>query len=58
MVELENALAQHAPPLQTEDPSKHELPPLVIDGIPTPVIKETILFCFELWPKNFKNSIG
>ena len=41
MSELENALAQHAPPIKIEDPSRHEMPPLVIDGIPTPVEKMT-----------------
>ena len=29
MSELENALAQHAPPIKIEDPSRHEMPPLV-----------------------------
>ena len=41
MSELENALAQQAPPIKIEDPSRHEMPPLVIDGIPTPVEKMT-----------------
>lgn len=48
MVELENALAQHAPPMQSEDPSKHELPPLVIDGIPTPVMQRCLKITGEL----------
>ena len=30
MSELENALAQHAPPIKVEDPTRHEMPPLVI----------------------------
>ncbi|XP_045540666.1 DNA-binding protein P3A2 isoform X5 [Papilio machaon] len=41
MEELENALAQQAPPPPMEDPSLFELPPLIIDGIPTPVEKMT-----------------
>ena len=41
MQDLEGALAQQAPPQQAENPALHELPPLVIDGIPTPVDKMT-----------------
>lgn len=41
MQELESALAQQAPPQAQDDPTLHELPPLVIDGIPTPVEKMT-----------------
>ncbi|XP_035452478.1 DNA-binding protein Ewg isoform X5 [Spodoptera frugiperda] len=49
MEELENALAQQfglgdgpqAPAPPQEDPSLFELPPLIIDGIPTPVEKMT-----------------
>ncbi|KAJ2947980.1 hypothetical protein O0L34_g9772 [Tuta absoluta] len=49
MEELENALAQQfglgaggqAPPPPAEDPALFELPPLIIDGIPTPVEKMT-----------------
>ncbi|GBP51770.1 DNA-binding protein Ewg [Eumeta japonica] len=49
MEELENALAQQfgvggcgqAPPPPPDDPSLFELPPLIIDGIPTPVEKMT-----------------
>ncbi|XP_028040444.1 DNA-binding protein Ewg isoform X3 [Bombyx mandarina] len=52
MEELENALAQQerqfgrgsvpqAPPPPADDPSLFELPPLIIDGIPTPVEKMT-----------------
>lgn len=41
MQELESALAQQAPPQTQDDPTLHELPPLVIDGIPTPVEKMT-----------------
>ena len=37
--DLEIALAQQAPITQNDDPSLFELPPLVIDGIPTPVDK-------------------
>ncbi|KAJ8947091.1 hypothetical protein NQ318_002449 [Aromia moschata] len=41
MEELENALAHQAPPPIQEDPTLFELPPLIIDGIPTPVEKMT-----------------
>ncbi|XP_047023417.1 DNA-binding protein Ewg isoform X3 [Helicoverpa armigera] len=49
MEELENALAQQfglgggpqAPAPASDDPSLFELPPLIIDGIPTPVEKMT-----------------
>ena len=41
MQDLEGALAQQAPPQAADNPALHELPPLVIDGIPTPVDKMT-----------------
>lgn len=41
MAELENALAHQAPRPIQEDPTLFELPPLIIDGIPTPVEKMT-----------------
>lgn len=41
MQDLEASLAQQAPPAQPDNPALHELPPLVIDGIPTPVDKMT-----------------
>ena len=41
MQDLDAALAQQAPPAQADNPALHELPPLVIDGIPTPVDKMT-----------------
>ena len=41
MQDLDAALAQQAPPAQPDCGSLHELPPLVIDGIPTPVDKMT-----------------
>jgi len=41
MSELEQMLAQQAPPPTQDDPTLHELPPLVLDGIPTPVEKMT-----------------
>lgn len=54
MQELEQALAQHAPPPPTEDPSLHELPPLVLDGIPTPVDKMTqVRFVGEILRKSW-----
>lgn len=39
--ELEAALAQQAPPQAQDDPTLHELPPVVMDGIPTPIEKMT-----------------
>lgn len=39
--DLEQSLAEQAPPSQTDTSGLHELPPLVIDGIPTPVDKMT-----------------
>ena len=41
MQDLEASLAQQAPPAVPDNPALHELPPLVIDGIPTPVDKMT-----------------
>ena len=41
MGELEASLAQQAPPPQADNPALHELPPLNIDGIPTPIDKMT-----------------
>jgi nuclear respiratory factor 1 len=41
MCELETALSQQAPNPCPEDPSLHELPPVCVDGIPTPVEKMT-----------------
>ena len=39
--ELETALLDQTPPAQQENPNLHELPHLVVDGIPTPVDKMT-----------------
>lgn len=39
--DLEQALQEQAPPAQQENTGLHELPPLVIDGIPTQVDKMT-----------------
>lgn len=58
MTELENALAQQTPPMPTEDPSRHELPPLVIDGIPTPVEKMTQAQLRAFIPLMLKYSTG
>ena len=41
MSELETALSQHAPTPAVDDPNLYELPPIVVDGIPTPVEKMT-----------------
>ncbi|KAI2810726.1 GTPase regulator Nrf1 [Blomia tropicalis] len=56
--ELESALAQHAPPQVKEDPSLHELPPLVVDGIPTPVEKMTQAQLRAFIPLMLKYSTG
>lgn len=58
MSELENALAQQAPPPPQDDPSLHELPPLVIDGIPTPVEKMTQAQLRAFIPLMLKYSTG
>lgn len=58
MNELDLALAQHAPPQVKEDPSLHELPPLVVDGIPTPVEKMTQAQLRAFIPLMLKYSTG
>ncbi|CAE1315514.1 NRF1 [Acanthosepion pharaonis] len=58
MPNLESALAQQAPPAHRDDPSLHELPPLVIDGIPTPVDKMTQAQLRAFIPLMLKYSTG
>ncbi|XP_031616892.1 DNA-binding protein P3A2 isoform X2 [Contarinia nasturtii] len=58
MEELESALAQQAPPPVQEDPSLFELPPLIIDGIPTPVEKMTQAQLRAFIPLMLKYSTG
>lgn len=58
MDELDNALAQQAPPPPQEDPSLFELPGLVIDGIPTPVEKMTQAQLRAFIPLMLKYSTG
>lgn len=58
MEELETALAQQAPPPPQDDPSLYELPPLVIDGIPTPVEKMTQAQLRAFIPLMLKYSTG
>lgn len=58
MEELESALAQQAPPPPLEDPSLFELPPLIIDGIPTPVEKMTQAQLRAFIPLMLKYSTG
>lgn len=58
MQELDAALAQQAPPAIKEDPSLHELPPLVVDGIPTPVEKMTQAQLRAFIPLMLKYSTG
>lgn len=56
--ELEHALQRQAPPPSREDPSLYELPPLVIDGIPTPVEKMTQAQLRAFIPLMLKYSTG
>jgi len=58
MTELENALSQQAPAPNVDDPNLHELPPLVIDGIPTPVEKMTQAQLRAFIPLMLKYSTG
>ncbi|XP_070558094.1 DNA-binding protein P3A2-like isoform X2 [Ptychodera flava] len=58
MSELENALAQQAPAPPPENSNLHELPPLVIDGIPTPVDKMTQAQLRAFIPMMLKYSTG
>ncbi|KAL7017612.1 hypothetical protein ACKWTF_010456 [Chironomus riparius] len=58
MDELDSALAQQAPPKVLEDPSLFELPPLIIDGIPTPVEKMTQAQLRAFIPLMLKYSTG
>ncbi|XP_026829293.1 DNA-binding protein P3A2 isoform X1 [Ooceraea biroi] len=58
MEELESALAQQAPPPAQDDPSLYELPPLIIDGIPTPVEKMTQAQLRAFIPLMLKYSTG
>lgn len=58
MQDLDTALAQQAPPQVKEDPSLHELPPLVVDGIPTPVEKMTQAQLRAFIPLMLKYSTG
>jgi len=58
MSELETALSQQAPNPPPDDPSLHELPPIVIDGIPTPVEKMTQAQLRAFIPLMLKYSTG
>lgn len=58
MSELEAALSQQAPTPILEDPNLHELPPIVIDGIPTPVEKMTQAQLRAFIPLMLKYSTG
>lgn len=58
MTEMETALANQAPPAPAPDPSRHELPPLVIEGIPTPVEKMTQAQLRAFIPHMLKYSTG
>lgn len=58
MEELEHALSQHAPPPVPDDPSLYDLPPLILDGIPTPVEKMTQAQLRAFIPLMLKYSTG
>lgn len=58
MNELDSCLAAQAPPPVKGDSSKHELPPLVVDGIPTPVEKMTQAQLRAFIPLMLKYSTG
>ncbi|CAH2007883.1 unnamed protein product [Acanthoscelides obtectus] len=58
MEELDSALAHQAPPPVQEDPTLFELPPLIIDGIPTPVEKMTQAQLRAFIPLMLKYSTG
>merc|ERR550517_590330 len=58
MSELETALSQQAPTPNVEDPNLYELPPIVIDGIPTPVEKMTQAQLRAFIPLMLKYSTG
>lgn len=58
MAELEQALLEQAPQQFKDDANKHELPPLVIDGIPTPVEKMTQAQLRAFIPLMLKYSTG
>ena len=56
--ELENALAQQARAPPIENANLYELPPLVLDGIPTPVDKMTQAQLRAFIPLMLKYSTG
>lgn len=58
MSELDSSLAAQAPPPMKGDSNKHELPPLVVDGIPTPVEKMTQAQLRAFIPLMLKYSTG
>lgn len=56
--ELEQSLNEQAPPTQPDTSGLHELPPLNIDGIPTPVDKMTQAQLRNFIPEMLKYSTG
>ena len=56
--DLEHALAEHAPAPPPENPDTYTLPPLVIDGIPTPVDKMTQAQLRAFIPMMLRYSTG
>ncbi|KAK3101268.1 hypothetical protein FSP39_002256 [Pinctada imbricata] len=58
MQELESSLAEQTPQTQPDNTGLHELPPLIIDGIPTPVDKMTQAQLRNFIPEMLKYSTG
>ncbi|XP_065184199.1 DNA-binding protein P3A2-like [Sycon ciliatum] len=58
MRDLETSLERHVSTAQVPDPDKHELPPLVIEGIPTPLNKMTQAQLRAFIPLMLKYSTG
>lgn len=56
--EMEAALNQQAPPPRSQEQTLHDLPPLVFDGIPTPVHKMTQAQLRAFIPNMLKFSTG
>ncbi|XP_064633059.1 nuclear respiratory factor 1-like isoform X2 [Lineus longissimus] len=58
MQDLEASLSQQTPPAVPDNPALHELPALIIDGIPTPVDKMTQAQLRAFIPEMLKYSTG
>ncbi|XP_052282203.1 DNA-binding protein P3A2-like isoform X2 [Dreissena polymorpha] len=58
LMDLDHALLEHTPPSQSETSSLHELPSLIMDGIPTQVDKMTQAQLRNFIPEMLKYSTG